>query len=92
MSSNYEVLIYLFEKNPDSFFREFRNSIDDGTLADEDIRALTKKLDVIQPLTEFDYKECCRLFKLDPDALKNKIGVHHLLFLSGRGDLDRYLK
>lgn len=92
MSSNYEVLIRLFEENPDRFFREFRNSVDDGTLSDDDIKMLVKKLDVIQPIMEVDYIELCRLFKIDSSELRSKITVHQLLFLYGRGDLEKYLK
>lgn len=92
MSSNYEVLIRLFEENPDRFFREFRNSVDDGTLPEEDIKLLVKKLDVIQPITVFDYKEWCRLLKLNPEEIKSNITVHHIMFLYGRGDLARFLK
>jgi len=92
MSSNYEVLIRLFEENPDRFFREFRNSVDDGTLSDDDIKMLVTKLDAIQPIMEFDYKEWCRLFKIEPSEIHSKITVHQLLFLYGSGDLEKYLK
>jgi len=89
MTGNFEVLIRIFEKDPDRFFKEWLRSIKDGTIAEDDNQRLIEKMEKIQPV---NYTVLCRILKLNPTSLEHKILCHHLAMLGGRGDLDDILK
>jgi hypothetical protein len=99
MGSNYDSLIRLFEQDPVKCLEVFYNSIDDGTLRNEDTEMFLKKLERIQP--EVDYNKLCRMLppmlnrklrldqselNLDPSNLKDKILCHFIAVFLNKED------
>ena len=84
MESNFNTLLHFWEKNPERFFVEWRRSIADGTLSEQENSDLLRKVERAQPI---DYARICKVFKLDPTILEHKILCHHI----GRGDYDEIM-
>lgn len=78
MSSNYDVLISLWEKDTERFFSELLHSIEDGTLDDEDKKILIEKFEHGQ--SSIEYTELCYKLGLDPNNLKHRIGCYFVKY------------
>lgn len=78
MSSNYDALISLWEKDVERFFSELLHGIEDGTFDDEDKKMLIEKFEHDQ--FSIEYEELCYKLELDSNNLKHRVGCYFVKY------------